>query len=251
VAYCGVVGDDAFGHRLRALLEDDGVDCRALRHTRAARTGICFLSVDGAGQRRFFGAERGSADVLVSPADAHRAPRARALAFVAGPLRRGAGRAAVATLTERIRDTGGWIAADPNPRPHQWRCRRTMVERTLGAVRGIDVLKCSDEEAGWLAGSDGAAAVRGRAHTAVAVVTRGPAGASCSGPAGELTVPAPPVEALDTTGAGDAFMGALLARLLDTGTPPAELGANRWADALTAANAAGAETCTRMGAGPR
>jgi len=109
------------------------------------------------------------------------------------------------------------------------------------------------QEAAALAGrppdgtvADESALGRGAAATLAAglggghvVVTLGAAGAALAGPSGTAAVPGFPVTAVDTVGAGDAFVGAL-AVALASGLDPAA--------AVTAACAAGAAAATRRGA---
>ena len=111
----------------------------------------------------------------------------------------------------------------------------------------VDYLTPNEIEAGLLADrevrSQADAEAAGRALVArgvsTAVVTLGAAGAIAVGAGGTVRVPAFPVEAIDTVGAGDAFSGALAASL--AAGAPIE-------DALVVASAAGGLTCTRRGA---
>ncbi|MCA9548286.1 MAG: carbohydrate kinase, partial [Myxococcales bacterium] len=48
-----VVGDDEFGHFLRHAFQTEGVDVQQLRHAAGQRTGLCFITLDADGERRF------------------------------------------------------------------------------------------------------------------------------------------------------------------------------------------------------
>ena len=102
-------------------------------------------------------------------------------------------------------------------------------------LRRIDVLVVNESEAEFLGGD--AAAVHARLGVAV-VRTLGAAGAEYCGPAGALAVAAWPVVAVDSTAAGDGFIGVLAAGL-DAGLAVA--------DALRRASAAGALSCMVAG----
>jgi len=115
------------------------------------------------------------------------------------------------------------------------------------ALAGADLLKPSKSAATELfpdAGGDALAiarAARARFAGATVVVTDGSAGCAIAAEGFEGRVAAPPVVPVDTTGAGDAFLGGLLAAL-DAG-----LG---WPDAGRLANACGAACCEKLGAFP-
>jgi arabinose-5-phosphate isomerase len=121
-------------------------------------------------------------------------------------------------------------------------------EVTLEAVlRAADLLKPAKSAARELvpgAGSDPLAmarAVRQRFGNAAVVLTDGEAGCAIAAPEFEGFVPARPVKAIDTTGAGDAFLGGLLTALHHG------LG---WEDAGRLANACGAACAEKLGAFP-
>jgi arabinose-5-phosphate isomerase len=121
-------------------------------------------------------------------------------------------------------------------------------EATLDAVlRGADLLKPAQAAARELApeaGSDPlvlARAVRARFGSSTVAVTDGAAGCAIAADAFEGFVPARPVKAVDTTGAGDAFLGGLLVALHHG------LG---WEDAARLANACGAACVEKVGAFP-
>ena len=107
----------------------------------------------------------------------------------------------------------------------------------------LDVFVVNEHEAAAALGVDAipadraAAALRDRGIASV-VVTAGPRGAAYAGKAETGTVAAPRVNAVDTTGAGDAFLGALAVHL-DRGEP--------LADAVIAAVRAGSRAVTQPG----
>jgi len=115
------------------------------------------------------------------------------------------------------------------------------------ALRAAEILKPSKSAAAELfpeAGGDALAmarAARARFGNTAVVVTDGATGCAIASDAFEGNVPAPRVEPVDTTGAGDAFLGGLLVGL-DAG-----LG---WPDAARLANACGAACCEKLGAFP-
>jgi ribokinase len=110
-----------------------------------------------------------------------------------------------------------------------------------------DVLVANEHELGALLGQpvpmgeEGSAAARLRQAEQVVIVTLGARGAVAAGPTGVQLAPGLVVDAVDTVGAGDAFVGALAV---------AYAGPNSLADALRFANVSGALAATRPGAQP-
>ena len=153
-----------------------------------------------------------------------------------------------------VRAGAGPLSLDVNVRPTvlpdltaYW----GRVEPWLEAVgRRGGLVKGSDEDFALLAGASGlptapealVVALRERYGARWAVLTRGADGAVAAGPDGVVSVPSPPVRLVDTIGAGDTFMAALLDALVLGGLPLAE--------ALGRATAAAALVCEREGADP-
>ena len=115
-------------------------------------------------------------------------------------------------------------------------------------LRAVDVLVVNEDEAialaramGWPSAPCPFAVAASSIGTAMVVVTLGSRGALCRFSGETWLFGAPAVNAVDSTGAGDAFVGALAAAL-DRGAPPAE--------ALSCAVAAGSLACKAHGAQP-
>jgi sugar/nucleoside kinase (ribokinase family) len=121
--------------------------------------------------------------------------------------------------------------------------REVGPENFLSLTRGAAILFPNDEEAAVLAGSDDpeTQCARLAGLYPLVVIKRGAAGCEAAAGASRWRVAAQPVEAIDTTGAGDAFIAAFLAeRLSGTGIQAA----------LERAAAAGATASTIVGGGP-
>lgn len=152
------------------------------------------------------------------------------------------------------------VTYDPNARPQLMGEAGPARARVEHLVAHSDVVKVSDEDIAWLApGEDPLAVVRAwqLGRPSVVVLTRGEGGAVAVLDAGEVEVKAPPTAVVDTVGAGDSFMAALLDHLAGADL----LGAHR-ADALRSngtdqvaamlrhAARVAAITCSRAGADP-
>lgn len=254
------LSSDVLGLRLRAHLEANGVDLsHAVAATEASSLAIVALAPDGSaaydfrvdGTADWQWTDAEVADALPGVAALHIGSLAVTTPPGGAVLRRLAGRAA-ATAT---------VSFDPNVR----RLLMGSPPEVLAVVHELlavaDVVKASAEDVAWLAPGRGceqvAAEWLGRGP-ALVVVTRGGAGAVAVGVAANLVArPGLPVDVVDTVGAGDSFMAALLAGLArrdllgaDRRTALRSLRGEEVAALLDDAVAASAVTCSRPGADP-
>jgi fructokinase len=163
-------------------------------------------------------------------------------------------------LVERVRDQVT-ITYDPNVRPLLMGRRQDVVTRVESMVALSDVVKASVEDLTWLYPADEPAAVAQRwlgLGPSLVAITLGPDGVIAVGSAaGPVQRPAVPVTVVDTVGAGDAFMAALVAGLGERGLLGrarsdrlAALDGAELAAVLDGAALAAALTCARLGADP-
>lgn len=232
------VGDDAFGELLLDGQRAAGTDVRHVRVEKGARTGTAMIVVGPDGDNTIVVSP--GANARLSPADvtaAREVVAASAVVSLQLEIPPETVRAAVAVA----RETGARVVLNPSPTPAE------LAPELLAAA---DPLVVNEHEARQLSGLAGggpeewARALRERGARSV-VVTLGGDGALvlAAGPAADeaVTVPGVRVAAVDTTGAGDAFTGALAARLA-RGASLA--GAARYAVRV------GAASVTRPGAQP-
>jgi fructokinase len=241
-AFVGVVGEDEFGHLLAHKLRGEGIDAR-LRHTRDALTGVWFVALDEHGERSFFaptGAD--SADKLVAAEDVARVPLARI--FHCGSsshVLRPAGDALRAAVRD-ARARGMTVSFDPNVRAHLWKDLRELRALCDDVLPFCDIVKLSEDELSPCLGvhspEEALEALRALG-VRLGCVTLGARGAIARREGEPVQVPAPRVQVVDTTGAGDGFVAGLLA------SNPLEADLAR---ALRTACAVGSRVCTRLGA---
>ena len=234
VRMTGCVGGDDFGRRLLAALREAGVAAEGVRIVDVP-TGLAMISVDQAGENIITVApganhEVGAADV----ATAVGTPYDALVISAEVPVR------AIRAALARAHGTLCVLNLAPVP--------GTPEQAAAIVADGVDWLVVNEVEAGAVLGrpveglkdAAQAAAELVTAGARHAVVTAGAHGAALAGPEGDpLTIEAFEVEAVDTVGAGDTFVGAL-AVTLAAGIPAA--------DAVRAAAAAGAAAATRPGA---
>lgn len=249
--FVGKVGDDPFGHFLRAALEEAGVDTRALLLTPQVKTTLAFVSLRADGERDFLFYRDPGADTLLSPEELDNAWLEDAAIFHFGSVSLAAepARSATREMARRARERGLLVSYDPNLRPALWPSAAAMREEAASAAVLADVVKVSEEELEALAGDKGPAFFFDRG-VSLLVVTRGKVGCAYHTPHAAGAVPGFAVHAVDTTGAGDGFVGGLLYQLA------ACAAARPWEDeawlrrALRFANAVGALATTKRGAIP-
>ncbi|GIT81349.1 ribokinase [Leifsonia sp. LS1] len=207
VSLVGAVGADAHGELLRASVAGAGVDVSTVAVRDDAATGTALITVDAHGENT----------IVVSPgANGTLAPADLPDSAVAGAAVLGlcleVPEDVVVDAAQRARASGLTVVLNPSP----------FRAEARGLLPLVDVLLVNEGEAAALLGvaedaapgelRDGFAAL----GVARAVVTRGADGCVViDGAAAPVAVPAVRVDAVDTTGAGDAFMGALLLRLAD------------------------------------
>lgn len=251
--FVGKVGADAFGDHLEASLRGAGVDTSRMRRDPMHRTGLAFVSLAADGEREFLFYRHPSADQFLAPEELDDDYLAAATVLHLGTLSLVGGPAREASL-HALRVAGAARALrslDVNLRLDAWPGPRQARAGALAALAQCEVVKVSLDELDFLAGGTGTAEAASllREATRLLVVTHGAAGASYHLPDGRHGhVPGFGVEALDTTGAGDAFVAALLAGLAQDAAALAEPAALR--PLLRRANACGALATLRLGAIP-
>jgi len=264
----GCRGDDEFGGRLRAALVAEGIDVTGLRPVPGAASGLALITVDPAGENAIAVAPGANAlageeevaaafsapcDVLVLSAEIPVAVLAAALRRANAGGWKGEGGAVARGERRRMRTV---LNLAPVPegadrvlagRP-AWLVVNAHEAGVLLGAEAVDAAQALAMAARLAAGETGRGASPGSPADPgsgagpgdrYVVITLGGAGAVLAGPAVAATISGFSVPAVDTVGAGDAFVGAL-AVALASGLDPAE--------AVRAACAAGATATTRRGA---
>lgn len=251
-AFLGKVGDDPFGRRLAADLAAEAVDVSGLRFDPDVRTALAFVALGVDGEREFSFYRHPSADMLYRPEevdlDAVRA--AKILHFGSISLIAEPSRSATLAAVAAAQEAGVRTTYDPNLRLALWTEESAARAGLRLGLELANVVKVSEEELSFLTGDIVPEAARSllMPRHELLVVTRGPGGAEIHTDSGYLQIPGFAVTPLDTTGAGDSFVAALLSALAsepELPRRPALLEA-----AVRHANACAALTTTRRGAIP-
>jgi len=234
------LGADPFGDALEGLLRAEAVDVSALSRHGTAPTGL-YLVTHGPAGHHFTYYRKGSAASLLTPADIPAAMIGAARYLHVSGISQAistTAREAVDHALAVARQAGVKLSYDTNLRTRLWTAEdaRPVVERT---ARQADFLKTSLEDSAALLGLDDPARIA--AHflglgCRIVVVTLGKAGVHLAQAGRQETIAGFAVEAVDATGAGDAFTGAFLAELV-AGKDAAE--AARFANAAAALSTLG------------
>ncbi len=233
----GSVGADQFGERLRTFLDQQGVNCSYVQCAAAAPTGMALIVVADDGENSIVVVP--GANALLRPESIGQAPIDSGDVVVSQfeiPLD------TIASLFARCRAVG--VTTVLNPAPAQ-PCPRTLLDLTdLLVVNETELAVLLQEQTLSLSSNDAVAAASRRLRCRgdqIVVTTLGPRGAVAVAGDQMFTVRGHRVAAVDTTAAGDTFIGVMAARL-----------AHGWPleRALHYANAAAALCVQRPGAAP-
>jgi ribokinase len=206
VAFVGCVGDDAFGARLVAGFQAEGIDTSHVRRIADTATGIAMIQVDDQGQNSIVlgpGANEALAVAQVDAAAALIAAAGLLVCQLETPL------AATQRAIEIAHAAGVPVLLNPAP----------ALALPAALLRQVDVLVPNEGEAALLtglpmqgrAGAAEAAAQLRQAGCATVLITLGADGVLVADAQGSRHHPAPQVTVRDTTGAGDTFIGAYAA----------------------------------------
>jgi fructokinase len=245
------VGIDPFGKHLVDVMQNFGVHTKHMLQDTHHFTTFAFVSLMENGERDFY-FNRGADGQLtkeevdaIDLADISILHFGSATGFLPGPLQD-----AYIHLLLKAKQQGCFISFDPNYRHLLFQHNKeSFIVQSWNFLQACNFFKVSDEEALMLTGTltvEEAAAVFHQKTKAVFAITIGKEG-TMLGVNGEThIVPSIEIKPVDTTGAGDAFVGAVLYQLHDK--TKTTLSVNNWKAIITNGNKAGARTCEYLGA---
>jgi fructokinase len=259
-AFIGKVGEDPFGRRLEKVLAGYGVETRGMRFDPEHRTTLNFMTLPDPNRTEMLFYRNPGADMLLGPEelDSDLIGSASVYHFGSVSLAVEPCRSAALEGARQARASGALVSFDANYRPGLWPSESRARAEITAALAFADIVKVNELELRLLAGTDnapeGCAALLPHG-AALCVATLGPHGSAWAAAGSQGSVPGFVVDVVDATGCGDAFMAALLVRLLGAmagkqgnrrGCLEA-LGASPLAEVIRYANAAGALTARSKG----
>lgn len=252
--FIGKLGNDAFGDFLVETLKMKGVNVSYIKRTDEANTALAFVSLREDGERDFSFYRNPSADMLLRADEIEQAwfENGDILHFCSVDLIDAPVKGAHLKAIEYTEMNGGLISFDPNIRLSLWPDQRQLRQTINEFIPRADLLKVSHDEYEFITGlADEEEAVKKmfQGKVKLIIVTKGPGGASayfkdmC-----RVNVPGFKVDTVDSTGAGDAFIGAFIYYILQENFDLEDLTTAGLEEAIRFANAAGALTASRRGA---
>lgn len=248
------VGTDPFGDHLVQVMKEFGIGTKHIIQDAAHFTTFAFVSLMENGERDFYfnrGADGELSKEEIEAIDLNEFSIVHfgsATAFLPGPLQE-----AYSTLLKKAIEKKLFISFDPNYRQllfgHQ---KKSFIEQSWIFLNQCSFFKVSDEEAMMLTSTstaNEAANVFLEKTKAVFAITIGKEGTILGLNRQTYIIPSIAVTPVDTTGAGDAFTGAVLYQLsFKPLNPVVEFSEELWQSIITNGNKAGARTCEYMGA---
>jgi len=251
-SFIGCVGDDPFGSFLEKVLKKNRVDTRHLQRSETFTT-LAFVSIAPDGERDFVFSRGADRELKYLPTVKDAFPGnmihlGAATALLGGPLESAYGHYFFDGLTGRA-----FISFDPNYRHDLWkRKEEVFIKKCTPFIEKANLCKFSLEEARLLSGRHDLAEACEVLHgigAEIIVITLGGEGTFLSTGGQSAIIPSIAVTPVDTTGAGDAFIGCLLQQIAaEPDTAPLKEDFEKLSEMVRVANAAGAVTTTQFGA---
>ncbi|MEM1286712.1 MAG: sugar kinase, partial [Pseudomonadota bacterium] len=213
------VGNDPFGSQILTFCHNEAISTEAVMTVDRHPTGLCFIHPDPK-DRHFFYARQGSAASHFGPEDLPEQTIAKAKVLHVTGVSQAISqcmREAVRRAAEVAKSHHTLVSYDLNIRPKLW-----SLEDAKACVDGFlplaDIVLPSDDEAQRLLGTCDPEAILtffGRFNPLAVILKRGAEGVIVRTSDEDITVRAPSVDAIDSSGAGDSFAGACLAYFLE------------------------------------
>lgn len=214
--FFGRVGNDPLGRFMKETLTAEKVNTQSMRLDDKQRTSTVIVDLDDSGERSFTFMVKPSADQFLIPSDIPEFSAGDWLHVCSIALANEPSRSSTLEAMRRIKQAGGYVSFDPNLREEVWANPSEIIPVVHQALEQADVLKFSDDELMYLTQTHtldaGLEAIKGNNNRLV-VVTQGAKGALVVFEGMQTLQAGKAIQPIDTTGAGDAFVGGLLAKL--------------------------------------
>lgn len=254
-AFLGKVGDDMHGKFLRETLDSKGICTIGLMTDPNYFTTLAFVELSKSGERSFSFARKPGADTQLCPDElsVELLQTTKVFHFGSLSLTNEPSRSATLSAIQIAKDAGAIISYDPNYRALLWSNLAEAMSQMRSVLSSVDIIKISDEETKLLTGLESPEAASSELLTygiSCVVVTLGRNGALIRTNEELHRIKGFNCEVIDTTGAGDAFWGGFLYKLLKSKKRPHQLVRSDTIEFITFANAAASLCIQKRGAIP-
>lgn len=252
-AFIGKVGQDGFGLQLEKALKETGISTDGLCFDKEVHTTLAVVQKKEDGDRDFSFYRKPGADMMLCAEEVNEDLIRNAAIFHYGSLSLTDEPVRTATVSaiEEAEKAGVLLSFDPNLRKPLWESDELAKEQIRYGLGHCHVLKISDDELVWLTGEQdyekAIQQLRSEFPIPLILLSMGKNGSRAY--CGEETAEAPAFlseNTIETTGAGDTFMGCMLHQILEKGYQ--NLSTRDMEEMLIFANAAASIITTRRGA---
>lgn len=252
-AFISKLGIDAFGEHIIEQLKLHKVNTDYLFRTKEANTGLAFVSLMKDGQRDFSFYRKPSADMLLTDEEVKHVDfqAGDLLHFCSVDLIEAPVKYAHIHAINKAINKDTIISFDPNVRLPLWESEQACRETIQAFIPKADILKVSDDELAFItsiADEKEALASLFQGRVKWVIYTKGKDGAMVITKDTQAAHPGYKVEALDTTGAGDAFIGSFLYQVVSLKSDLAKVNDEKFEEMLQFSNAYAALTTMKHGA---
>lgn len=252
-AFIGKVGEDPFGEFLIDVLKDVKVNTEYVKKTNKANTALAFVSLKSDGNREFSFYRNPSADMLLREDEINETwfVKGDILHFCSVDLIEAPVKYAHVKAIDSVIKKVGIVSFDPNVRLALWdnanNCRKTILKFLPKA----HILKISDEELQFITNIESekeAIDFLFQGNIKIVIYTKGSGGAALFTKNMKVEIDGLKINVADTTGAGDAFIGAVLYQIINKNINLDEITKEAAEKLLEFANTVAAITCMKKGA---
>lgn len=251
--FAGKLGNDVMGNFLFDTLQHFGVKPDMISFTEKTKTGVVFVTNSSSGERSFDFYINPAADQMLEEADIKEDlfEQASVLHYGSISLIGESTRLATYKAVNTAKEKQMLLSFDPNVRPALWPSIEEAIRRIKDMLPKADIVKVSEEELELISGeSEEEQALQQMEvyNIPVLIITKGELGSTLVTGGERWDIPVEKVDAVDTTGAGDAYVSGLLSAIIEQGRPLAELSKEEWLDIAHAASVAGGLAASVKGA---
>lgn len=254
-AFIGKVGKDMHGEFLKETLEKYNIETKGLIMDEKVFTTLAFVSLNEKGERTFSFARKPGADTCLTKEEVNLEliKKSKIFHFGSLSLTNNPSKEALLYALEKAKEMKKIISYDPNYRPLLWENRDIAVKEMRDVVKYADIIKISDEKTELLTGYkelEKAALKLIEQGISLVFITLGSEGSFLKTKDFQIRVKSKKCNVVDTTGAGDAFWGAILYKLSTRKNDVLQLTEKEGAEYLEFANIAAGICVEKRGAIP-